>query len=59
MAGSRSTDSVVANREVTYVIGSWAQISWPQQARVDYISEMMNRRVWNQNTGGRYTDSSQ
>jgi hypothetical protein len=44
---------------MTYVIGSWSQISWGQQARVDYISEMMNRRVWNQNTGGRYTDSSQ
>jgi hypothetical protein len=44
---------------MTYVIGSWAQISWPEQARVDYISEVMNRRVWNQNTGGRYTDSSQ
>jgi hypothetical protein len=44
---------------MTYVIGSWSQISWPQQARVDYISEMGNRRLWNQNTGGRYTDSSQ
>jgi hypothetical protein len=44
---------------MTYVIGSWSQISWPQQARVDYISEMTNRRIWNQNTGGRYTDSSQ
>jgi hypothetical protein len=44
---------------MTYVIGSWSQISWPQQARVDYISEMGNRRLWNQNTGGRYTDTSQ
>ncbi|MDQ1532280.1 MAG: hypothetical protein QOF28_41 [Actinomycetota bacterium] len=44
---------------MTYVIGSWSQITWPQQARVDYISEMANRRMWNQNTGGRYTDSSQ
>jgi hypothetical protein len=44
---------------MTYVIGSWSQITWPQQARVDYISEMANRRLWNQNTGGRYTDSSQ
>ncbi|MCU1352767.1 MAG: cell wall-binding repeat-containing protein [Acidimicrobiales bacterium] len=44
---------------MTYVIGSWSQITWPEQARVDYISEMTNRRVWNQNTGGRYTDSSQ
>lgn len=44
---------------MTFVIGSWGDISWPQQARVDYVSEMMNRRVWKQNTGGRYTDSSQ
>ena len=44
---------------MTYVIGSWSQIGWPQQAHVDYISEMGNRRLWNQNTGGRYTDSSQ
>jgi hypothetical protein len=44
---------------MTYVIGSWNQISWPQQARVDYISEMNNRRLWNQNTGGRYGDTSQ
>jgi hypothetical protein len=44
---------------MTYVIGSWSQVSWPQQARVDYISEMGNRRLWNQNTGGRYGDTSQ
>jgi hypothetical protein len=44
---------------MTYVIGSWNQITWGQQARVDYDSEMGNRRLWNQNTGGRYTDSSQ
>jgi hypothetical protein len=44
---------------MTYVIGSWDQVSWPLQAHVDYISEMANRRLWNQNTGGRYTDSSQ
>jgi hypothetical protein len=34
---------------MTYVIGSWQQVSWPQQARVDYISEMGNRglgRAW-------------
>jgi hypothetical protein len=42
---------------MTYVIGSWTQVMWPVQAHVDYISEMMNRRVWNQSTGGRYTDS--
>jgi hypothetical protein len=44
---------------MTYVIGSWTQIGWPQQAHVDYISEMGNRRLWNQNTGGRYSDTSQ
>jgi hypothetical protein len=44
---------------MTFVIGSWSQIGWPVQARVDYVSEMMNRRVWSQSTGGRYTDSSQ
>jgi hypothetical protein len=42
---------------MSYVIGSWKQVSWPVQARVDYISEMANRRVWNTVTGGRYTDS--
>jgi hypothetical protein len=44
---------------MTYVIGSWSQITWPQQASVDNLSEMGNRRLWNQNTGGRYTDSGQ
>jgi hypothetical protein len=44
---------------MTYVIGSWSQIGWSVQTHVDYISEMGNRRLWNQNTGGRYTDSSQ
>jgi hypothetical protein len=42
---------------MTYVMGSWDQITWPVQARIDYVSEMMNRRVWNQSTGGRYADS--
>jgi hypothetical protein len=42
---------------MSYVIGSWTQIAWPVQAHVDYISEMVNRRVWNTTTGGRYTDS--
>jgi hypothetical protein len=44
---------------MTFVIGSWKRIGWRQQAHVDYISEMANRRLWNQYTGGRYTDSSQ
>src|SRR5258708_24721051 len=42
---------------MTFVLGSWTQVAWPVQAHVDYVSEMMNRRVWNQSTGGRYTDS--
>jgi hypothetical protein len=44
---------------MTYVIGSWSQIAWPQQAHIDYLSEMAHRRLWNQNTGGRYGDTSQ
>ncbi len=42
---------------MTYVIGSWNQVSWDQQARVDYISEMHNRRVVGSNTGSSYSDS--
>jgi hypothetical protein len=42
---------------MTYVVGSWKQVTWPVQARIDFVSEMMNRRVWNQSTGGRYADS--
>jgi hypothetical protein len=42
---------------MTYVIGSWQQISWPVQAEIDHMSEMRNRRTWNTKTGGRYTDS--
>jgi hypothetical protein len=42
---------------MSYVIGSWEQIAWPVQAHIDYISEMVNRRIWNTATGGRYTDS--
>jgi hypothetical protein len=42
---------------MTYVIGSWDQISWDEQARVDYVSEMANRRVYSQNTGSTYADS--
>jgi hypothetical protein len=42
---------------MSYVIGSWKQITWPTQAHVDYISEMGNRRLWNTTTGGGYTDS--
>jgi hypothetical protein len=42
---------------MSYVIGSWSQITWPAQAHIDYISEMANRRTWNTSTGARYTDS--
>jgi hypothetical protein len=42
---------------MSYVIGSWNQITWPQQAHVDYISEMGNRRLWNTTTGGSYQDT--
>jgi hypothetical protein len=44
---------------MTYVIGSWNQVNWLEQSRVDYISEMGNRRVYSQTTGGRYSDSGQ
>jgi hypothetical protein len=43
---------------MSYVIGSWSQITWPLEAHVDYISEMGNRRLWNTTTGGGYTDSA-
>jgi hypothetical protein len=42
---------------MTYVLGSWDQISWPQQTHVDAVSEMGNRRFWGATTGGRYSDS--
>jgi hypothetical protein len=42
---------------MSYVIGSWKQITWPAQANVDYISEMGNRRLWNTTNGGNYEDS--
>jgi len=43
---------------MTYLIGDWKQLSWPLQAHVDYISEMHGRRVWNSNTGSRYSGST-
>jgi hypothetical protein len=42
---------------MTYVMGSWNQISWSTQAHIDYISEMSNRRVWSNNTGSTYSDT--
>ncbi|MDQ1741406.1 MAG: hypothetical protein QOE53_3058 [Pseudonocardiales bacterium] len=43
---------------MTYAIGSWSQLSWGEQARVDYISEMHNRRVVGSDTGSTYGDSA-
>jgi hypothetical protein len=43
---------------MTYLIGSWSQLSWPLQAHIDFLSEMSNRRVYSNNNGGRYGDSS-
>jgi hypothetical protein len=43
---------------MTYIIGDYSRVSWPEQAHVDYISEMSNRRVWTQNTGSTYNNSS-
>jgi hypothetical protein len=42
---------------MTYVIGNWKQVTWGEQAHVDYISEMGNRRLWNTTAGSGYTSS--
>jgi hypothetical protein len=42
---------------MSYVIGSWKQVTWPEQAHVDSISEMGNRRMWNTATGSGYNSS--
>jgi hypothetical protein len=42
---------------MTYVLGNWNQINWGEQARVDYISEMHNRRVVGSDTGSTYSDT--
>ena len=42
---------------MTFAIGSWDQITWAEQAHIDNISEMANRRVGAVTTGGRYSDS--
>jgi hypothetical protein len=39
------------------VIGGWDKVSWDEQARVDYVSEMHNRRVVGSDTGSTYSDS--
>jgi hypothetical protein len=39
---------------MTYVVGSYQDVSWPVQARVDQISGMANARVWSQAGGQEY-----
>jgi hypothetical protein len=43
---------------MTYVLGSWDQVSWGEQVRVDTLSEMHNRRVVGSDTGSTYGDSA-
>jgi hypothetical protein len=43
---------------MTYAIGSWNQISWPEELQVEYDSEMGNRRDAGLNTGSVYGDSA-
>lgn len=42
---------------MTYVLGSWTQVSWDEHVRVDTLSEMHNRRVVGSDTGSTYGDS--
>jgi hypothetical protein len=42
---------------MTYVLGSWNQVSWHEQVGVDTLSEMHNRRVVGSDTGSTYADS--
>jgi hypothetical protein len=42
---------------MTYVVGSWDQVSWGEQVNVDSLSEMHNRRVVGSDTGSTYADS--
>jgi hypothetical protein len=44
---------------MTFLLGDWSSLTWSLQAHIDNISEMANRRVWIQSTGGRYSDSGQ
>ena len=43
--------------KMTCVIGSWPHVSWREQAHVDYISEMANRRLWSTTTRSRFGDN--
>jgi hypothetical protein len=42
---------------MTYVIGNWKQITWPEQVSIDADSEMANRRLWSSATGSGYNSS--
>jgi hypothetical protein len=42
---------------MTYLMGNWNELTWPFQTRIDYISEMNNRRLWNTTTGSTYSDT--
>jgi hypothetical protein len=44
---------------MTYLIGDYSKLSWPLQAHIDLLSEMTNRHAYNNNQGGRYSDSGQ
>lgn len=39
---------------MSYIVGDYGKISWPEQAHVDFISEMSNRRVSGNNSGSLY-----
>ena len=36
---------------MTYIIGDYKEISWKEQANVDFLSEMSPARPWDKNTG--------
>ncbi|MFC0040596.1 hypothetical protein [Actinomadura rayongensis] len=44
---------------MTFVMGSWTDITWRIQTDIDFVSEMINGRAWNSSDGGRYSDSGQ
>jgi hypothetical protein len=39
---------------MTYVVGTYQELSWPMQAHIDFISGMANARVWSQDSGQNY-----
>jgi len=42
---------------MSYLNGSWSQLTWPVHAHVDHVSEMADRRLWNQAAGAGYADT--